>query len=752
MSGEGNEMEQQGSKQRILKEYFGHDGFREGQESLIDAVLAGRDVLGIMPTGAGKSMCFQIPALMLDGIALVVSPLISLMKDQVNALIQSGVRAAYLNSSLTQSQYDTALRLAGQGTYKLIYVAPERLCTPSFLSFASRVKLSLVAVDEAHCVSQWGQDFRPSYMRIPEFLSHLGVRPPVAAFTATATAEVKEDIVKMLGLREPYCIATGFDRSNLRFSIASPKDKFSETLDIIKRNKGRSGIIYCATRKRVEEVSEKLNAAGFPCTRYHAGLSDEERRSNQDDFIYDRVQLIAATNAFGMGIDKSNVGFVIHYNMPKNIESYYQEAGRAGRDGEPAECVLLYSGQDVRTNTYLIENSNENPDLDEDTAEMLKKRDMERLKQMTFYSTSTGCLREFILNYFGEKSRGYCGNCSNCLNGFEEKDVTVEAQKILSCIYRLAQRGSSVGAALVTDILRGSKAEKVTSRKYDTLSTYGIMSDCTSRRIRYLITRLEEMGCIRVDGDYSTLHLTLRAKPILTGQEKLTVRLPREKQKKDRKRITVSDGIYAFDSELFGRLKAMRQRLAAQARLPAYIIFSDTALRDICLKRPATAEELLDCSGIGRRKQQQYGGEILAVLKAYAEEKGEEEPSLLEQREKQSLGSGEMLFKLIRFNRSKLTPSEEPLSLSGLCDRILECLGISADKKKIQQAVESWLLKNNYAAHGEGGKGLVTTILSDEAGIVEISGATRLGTEYTRTVILPEGQSFIFENTDEIFA
>lgn len=745
-------MDRQQLKHKVLKEYFGHDTFRKGQEDLIDAILAGRDVLGIMPTGAGKSMCFQIPALMTEGITLVISPLISLMKDQVNALIQSGVRAAYLNSSLTQGQYDTALRLAGQGTYKLIYVAPERLCTPSFLSFASRVKLSLVAVDEAHCVSQWGQDFRPSYMRIPEFLSNLANRPPVAAFTATATAEVKEDIIRMLGLRDPFCIATGFDRSNLRFSIASPKEKFSETVDIIKRNRGRSGIIYCATRKKVEEVTAKLNAFGFPCTRYHAGLSDEERRHNQDDFIYDRVSLIAATNAFGMGIDKSNVGFVIHYNMPKNIESYYQEAGRAGRDGEPAECVLLYSGQDVRTNTYLIENSNENPDLDEDTAEMLKKRDMERLKQMTFYSTSTGCLREFILNYFGEKSPSYCGNCSNCLNGFEEKDVTVEAQKILSCIYRVAQRGSSVGAALITDILRGSKAEKVISRKYDTLSTYGIMADCSSHRVRFLITRLTEMGCIRVDGDYSTLHLTARAKPILSGQEKLVVKLPKEKQKKDRKRISVSDGIYAFDSDLFGRLKALRQRLAAQAGMPAYIIFSDTALRDICIKRPTNMEALLDCSGIGRRKQQQYGSEIIAIVKSYIDENGDSGATPLEQREKQAAGSGEMLFKLIRFNRSKLTPSEQPLSLSGLCDRILECLSVAADKKKIQQAIEAWLLKNNYAAHAPSGSGLVTTILSEEAGIVEISGVSKLGTEYTRTMILPEGQSFIFENLDEIFS
>ena len=344
-------------KQRILKEYFGHASFREGQEGLIDAVLSGRDVIGIMPTGAGKSMCYQIPALMQDGVALVVSPLISLMKDQVNSLIQSGVRAAYLNSSLTPLQYDTAIANAKRGAYKLIYVAPERLCTPSFLGLAASVKISLIAVDEAHCVSQWGQDFRPSYMRIPEFVDRLSYRPVIAAFTATATKAVKQDITKMLGLREPYSVTTGFDRENLSFEVQRPRDKLDETMRIIDRNKGRSGIIYCSTRKNVEEVCEKLCEKGYSCSRYHAGLSDEERRCNQDDFIYDRVQLMAATNAFGMGIDKSNVGFVIHYNMPKNLESYYQEAGRAGRDGKPARAVLLVDEADFGAldNSYALD-------------------------------------------------------------------------------------------------------------------------------------------------------------------------------------------------------------------------------------------------------------------------------------------------------------------------------------------------------------------------------------------------------------
>ena len=328
-------------KYKVLYDFFGHKCFRNGQEDIIDHILSGIDVLGVMPTGAGKSMCYQIPALLFDGITVVVSPLISLMKDQVNSLIQSGVRAAYLNSSLSSSQYAAAMKNAENGAYKIIYVAPERLCTPSFISLAAKVKISMLAVDEAHCVSQWGQDFRPSYMKIPEFLQRLPYRPVVSAFTATATAQVRDDIIKMLGLHEPYCITTGFDRENLYFGVIHPKDKYGEVKRLVEENKDKSGIVYCSTRKNVEAVCDRLIADGFSATRYHAGLSDEERRRNQDDFIFDRCRVIVATNAFGMGIDKSNVSYVIHYNMPKNIESYYQEAGRAGRDGAEAKCVLL---------------------------------------------------------------------------------------------------------------------------------------------------------------------------------------------------------------------------------------------------------------------------------------------------------------------------------------------------------------------------------------------------------------------------
>ena len=377
---------------KLLKQYFGYDEFRQGQEQLIEAALNGQDVLGIMPTGAGKSLCFQIPALMMDGITLVISPLISLMKDQVGTLNQAGIHAAFLNSSLTQGQYHTALKYAMQGRYKIIYVAPERLETEGFINFAlnSGVKISMLAVDEAHCVSQWGQDFRPSYLKILEFLKKLPYRPVLTAYTATATAEVRDDIMDILNLRDPFVLTTGFDRENLYYAVKRPRDKYRELLSYLKEKEekmpGSSGIIYCLSRKNVEEVCYQLREDGFSVTRYHAGLSDEERKENQEDFIYDRKQIMVATNAFGMGIDKPDVRFVVHYNMPKNMESYYQEAGRAGRDGEPAECILYYAPVDNRTNRFLIENGEENEELDAITKQIVMERDWERLRQMTFYA------------------------------------------------------------------------------------------------------------------------------------------------------------------------------------------------------------------------------------------------------------------------------------------------------------------------------------------------------------------------------
>ena len=424
----------------ILKNYFGYSSFREGQELLIEAILTGRDVLGIMPTGAGKSVCYQVPALLLPGVTIVVSPLISLMKDQVQALNQAGIHAAYINSSLSEGQIAKALQLAAGGRYKIIYVAPERLETYGFLQFARQIEISMLTVDEAHCISQWGQDFRPSYLNILPFIRLLSKRPVISAFTATATERVKEDISCVLGLVEPQILVTGFDRKNLFFSVETPKKKLDYVIRYVEEHPDESGVIYCATRKNVELVYGQLLTAGVSVTKYHAGLEQEERKQNQEEFMYDQKPVMVATNAFGMGIDKSNIRYVLHYNMPQSMENYYQEAGRAGRDGAAAECVLLYSAQDLVINRYLLESKEPNPENSEEDLLALQERDLERLRQMSYYAMTKRCLREYILQYFGEVGKGRCENCSNCQKEFEEIDVTKEAGKILTCIQEMRQR------------------------------------------------------------------------------------------------------------------------------------------------------------------------------------------------------------------------------------------------------------------------------------------------------------------------
>ncbi len=519
--------------QDILKQYFGYDSFRPGQDELVRAILSGRDTLGIMPTGAGKSICYQVPAMLFPGLTLVISPLISLMKDQVGALVEAGVPAACINSAMSAEEFRDALYFAGRGQYKLLYVAPERLTAPSFLEFAKRVPISMVTVDEAHCISQWGQDFRPSYLKILDFLAELPERPLVSAFTATATAEVRDDIVQALGLHEPFIKTTGFDRPNLYFAVEQPTSKGMKLLQLLNERKDKSGIVYCSTRKNVEEICDLLLSRGLPATRYHAGLDPDERRENQDDFLYDRKTIMVATNAFGMGIDKSNVSFVIHYNMPKNMESYYQEAGRAGRDGQPADCILLYSGQDVRMAEFLIERSHEAEDetIDEATRQQLIARDRERLKQMTFYCTTTECLRHYILRYFGENSPLSCGHCSSCDTNFEEVDATMDARKILSCVYRLDERGRAFGKTVVSAILTGSKNEKITQFHLDTLSTYNIMPDSTAVYVRRLIDMLLERGYLIADPDrMNVLVLARTGNALMRGRGEFRVKLPKEKK------------------------------------------------------------------------------------------------------------------------------------------------------------------------------------------------------------------------------
>lgn len=598
----------------ILKQYFGHSTFRSGQDHVVEAILQRRDVLCVMPTGAGKSICYQVPALIFDGITLVISPLISLMKDQVNSLTQNGIRAAYLNSSLTSRQYERVLDNIRNGMYKIIYIAPERLTVPDFLNVCREIKIELLAIDEAHCISQWGQDFRPSYLKIADFVNSLGYRPVMAAFTATATAEVKDDIEYLLKLRTPFRITTGFDRPNLKFEVIRQKKKLTALFEILNKRINYSGIIYCSTRKTVEELAKELNDAGFSATKYHAGLVDDIRKKNQEDFVYDRKNIMVATNAFGMGIDKSNVSYVIHYNMPKDIESYYQEAGRAGRDGSSAECILLYNPGDVHTNQFLIENSEPNPELTAAQQELLKERDYDRLKQMTFYSTTNKCLRNFILNYFGEKSSNYCGNCSNCLTQFQEVDVTVEAQKILSCIKRTGER---FGKKMICDILRGSKNEKLIRLELDRQTTYGLMKEYKESHVREIIDYLKFEGYIESRGnDYPTLTIAPKSIPVLFGNENIVMKQAKPKEStvgKSKKEKTIEN----IDRNLLAELKALRRELADEKNVPAYIVFSDATLIDMCKKLPTTDEELLEVSGVGKVKLELYGDRFLQAIKSY---------------------------------------------------------------------------------------------------------------------------------------
>lgn len=617
-------------KYKVLKRYFGYDSFREGQEELIDALLKKQDVFGIMPTGAGKSLCYQVPALIFQGITLVISPLISLMKDQVAALNQAGVYAAYLNSSLTQGQYFKALEFAKAGKYKIIYVAPERLLTESFLGFALHADISFVSVDEVHCVSQWGQDFRPSYLKIAEFIGRLPKRPVIGAFTATATQAVREDVVRILELQNPKVITTGFDRKNLSFCVKTAKDKRKELLSLLREYEGESGIVYCITRKLVEEVYGLLREEGRSVSKYHAGLSDAERIENQDDFIYDRTKLMVATNAFGMGIDKPDVRFVIHYNMPKNMESYYQEAGRAGRDGEDADCILLYSAQDVHTNQFFIENNRENEELSEAQLEEVMARDRERLKKMTYYCYTSDCLRAYMLRYFGERAPDYCGNCSNCRNNYEEVDISKYARLILGCIEESYER---YGMTVIIETLRGSRSEKIERYRMNENSYYGAAREVSMERLRQIMRFLLTKGYLsQSDDGYAVLKLTESSYHITIKGEQLLMKLPKEKEAAEKKSMirrlekSQTDNarrIMSDNPELYEELRALRNETARKLHVPAYVVFTDRTLREMSGYLPATREEMLAITGVAQAKYEKYGRQFLDVIQGYKENHSE---------------------------------------------------------------------------------------------------------------------------------
>ena len=769
-------------KYQILKKYFGYDTFRDGQELLIDSILSGRDVLGIMPTGAGKSLCYQVPAMLMDGITLVISPLISLMKDQVGSLNQAGIHAAFLNSSLTVGQYYKALDYARQGRYPIIYVAPERLVTEEFLDFALHADIAMVAVDEAHCVSQWGQDFRPSYLKIVEFIKKLPKRPVVSAFTATATKEVRDDIMDILLLEDPEVLTTGFDRPNLYFGVQSPKNKYEVLKNYLEMHPGECGIVYCLTRKGVEEVCGKLREDGFSVTRYHAGLGDGERKRNQDDFIYDRYQIIVATNAFGMGIDKSNVRFVVHYNMPKNMESYYQEAGRAGRDGEPAECILLYGGQDVVTNQLFIDNNQDNRELDQVTREMVAERDRERLRKMTYYCFTNECLRDYILRYFGEYGENYCGNCSNCLSQFETVDVTETAKALIGCVKSSRQR---YGTTVIIDTVHGANTAKIRNYRMDENPNYGELAKVPTYRLRQVINYLLLNEYLTVTNDeYAVVKLTAKSEEVLADGAQITMKMAKEqehtsgekKEKKSRKGPAAGFTGAEFteeDEKLFEVLRGLRTEIAREEKVPPYIVFSDKTLTHMCILKPRTRNAMLSVTGVGEFKYEKYGERFVACIRdnvpddgdsddmsgegsadaggnPTGEEAEENEGTRVNAEKKKTKAKGKQEFSLTEDMEQRFLFADK-MTLSELVSQLNEMRDESAVKRLTNKAVQQKLLDEGYL-ETYGMRGIPMQRAAEKGKKIGITAEMRIsekGNEYEVLYYSEEAQRALLEMIKE---
>ncbi len=593
----------------ILKKYFGYENFRPGQETLIQHILNGEDVLGIMPTGSGKSICYQIPAMIFSGVTIVISPLISLMKDQVDTLNEIGIPATYINSTLSYHSYEKAIENILHQVYKIIYVAPERLNSDTFLNLLNKIDISMFTIDEAHCVSQWGHDFRPSYREIANVILNLKKRPIVSAFTATATQIVKEDIVNLLHLNHPFSLTTGFDRKNLKFSVEMPEDKLEFITDYVEKNKNDSGIIYCLTRKNVDYLSSELSERGYCVSKYHGGMTEKQRTLSQDDFTYDRTQIMVATNAFGMGIDKSNIRYVVHYNMPKDLESYYQEAGRAGRDGEPSECILLFSRADIMANKFLIESvPSEN-----------HSQEYEKLNDMVDYCNTDKCLRKYILEYFDEiPTFDNCENCSNCLSETELTDITSDSQKILSCIKRMNEH---FGSGLVTDVLKGAKTERIKSFGFDNLSTYGLMKEYSKDTIKDLIYYLITEGYIKTIGDkYPILILNQSANDVLFHGKRVFIKKKIEKMETRTNHHGLHPIEANFDEKLLSILYDLRKKIAEWNQIPPFVVFSDSSLRQMATFFPTVPEDMLKVDGVGLNKLVKYGNDFMEIIAKYVSE------------------------------------------------------------------------------------------------------------------------------------
>lgn len=580
---------------QILQKFYGYEDFRPGQKKVVESLLNKNDTVAIMPTGAGKSICFQIPALLFEGVTLVISPLISLMKDQVDSLRQLGIAAVYINSSVSKAQLYKDLQDISAGFYKIIYIAPERLTSEYLPDSFKNLNISMVAVDEAHCLSQWGHDFRPSYRNILNFTNSLRIKPIISAFTATATPEVKTDIINLLGLKQLNVFVTGFDRPNLYFSVlrGEVKDKF--VIDYVKKHQDEAGIIYVGTRKDVDALQVLLEIKGVKAGRYHAGMTDEERNQMQEDFLYDNLSVMVATNAFGMGIDKPNVRYVIHYNMPKNMEAYYQEAGRAGRDGLSGNCILLYSPQDTQLQKFLISKSTE--------SEIRQQLEYKRLQSMVDYCHTPQCLRAFILHYFGEFDvEEHCDNCSNCKLEGELIDITIDAQKVLSCVYRMHER---FGVKMIAEVLKGSKSAKIKQFNFERLSTYGLMKERKLKDISDLILRLSAMQYLDItESQYPVVTLNELSWQVLRGQKKVWQKMVIVKKAKAK-------------GELFEALRSLRKELATKEKLPPYMIFSDATLTQMATDKPTDLELMKNIRGVGEFKLQKYGEEFLTVIKSY---------------------------------------------------------------------------------------------------------------------------------------